>query len=81
MNQIPVATDLGLLSLVYLLVYLVITLPPCWKIVRKAGYSPWLSLLVLVPLINVVMLWCFAFADWPILRGVTRPTREALHAT
>ena len=34
-------------------------------IARKAGFSRWLGLLVLVPLVNVVVIWAFAFAKWP----------------
>jgi hypothetical protein len=42
---------------------------PVVMILRKAGYSGWWCLLGFVPLGNVVMLWVFAFADWPSLRG------------
>jgi hypothetical protein len=38
-------------------------------ICSKAGYSKWLGLLMLVPLVNVVFFLYFAFARWPILRG------------
>lgn len=39
---------------------------PC-RIVSKAGYSKWLGLTTLIPIINIVLCW-FAFADWPALR-------------
>jgi hypothetical protein len=38
---------------------------PCWQIVRKAGYSPAWALLALVPFVNLLALWVFAFARWP----------------
>jgi hypothetical protein len=38
---------------------------PFWQIFSKAGFSGWLSLLMLVPLINVLALYFLAFADWP----------------
>ena len=38
------------------------------SIVRKAGYSGWWVLGGLVPMANVVLLFAFAFADWPVLR-------------
>ena len=38
-------------------------------ICSKAGYSKWLGLLMLVPLVNVIFFLYFAFARWPILRG------------
>ncbi len=38
-------------------------------ICSKAGYSKWLGLLMLVPLVNVIFFLYFAFAKWPILKG------------
>lgn len=38
------------------------------RIASKAGYSGALSLLMLVPLANVVILFIFAFSEWPIER-------------
>ena len=42
---------------------------PFWRIFAKAGFSSWLSLLMLVPVVNLVALYYLAFADWPRLRG------------
>ena len=39
---------------------------PLWRIVSKAGFAGALALLGLVPLVNIVMLWVFAFVRWPI---------------
>lgn len=36
-------------------------------ILNKAGYSRWWTLLFLVPLINIIMIWVFAFGKWPAL--------------
>jgi len=41
---------------------------PVWRIIEKVGYSGWWSLLYLVPFATIVMLYVFAFADWPVLR-------------
>jgi hypothetical protein len=35
------------------------------NIARKAGFSRWLSLLLLVPIVNIVVIWMFAFSSWP----------------
>lgn len=51
---------------------LVIFVVPLVKILRKAGYSGWWILIWLVPIANIVMLWVFAFSDWPNL--VKQPT-------
>lgn len=37
-------------------------------IFRKAGYSAWWGLLMLVPFINLIWLFYFAVSDWPIHR-------------
>lgn len=37
-------------------------------ILRKAGYSPWWVVTGFIPLVNVVMVIAFAFADWPVLQ-------------
>ena len=39
---------------------------PAWRIVSRLGYPGALSLLLLVPGINVIVLWLFAFSRWPI---------------
>ena len=38
---------------------------PFWFIFSKAGYSKWRSLLLLIPLINVAILYHLAFSTWP----------------
>jgi len=38
---------------------------PAWRIASRAGFSGALSLLMLVPLVNIVLLWVFAFITWP----------------
>jgi hypothetical protein len=34
-------------------------------IAKKAGFSRWFGLLMLVPLVNIVFIWIFAFMKWP----------------
>jgi uncharacterized membrane protein YhaH (DUF805 family) len=36
------------------------------KILIKAGFSGWFSLLSLIPIINIISLWVFSFISWPI---------------
>ena len=45
------------------------------SIVRKAGYSPWWVITGFLPVVNVVMVITFAFADWPILQENRRAYR------
>jgi len=37
-----------------------------YRIAGKAGFQPWLGLLMLVPLVNIAFLLWFAFTDWPV---------------
>jgi hypothetical protein len=52
---------------ILILVGLVIIVLPFWFICKKAGFSPWLSLLNLVPLGGLVLIYVLAFADWKVL--------------
>jgi hypothetical protein len=36
------------------------------KIFSKAGYSWALGLLILLPIVNIIMAFFLAFADWPV---------------
>jgi len=36
------------------------------KIFSKAGYSWALGLLLLIPVVNIIMAFFLAFADWPV---------------
>lgn len=46
----------------------VIIIIPFWFIFSKAGYSRWLSLLMVVPIVNLIALYFLAFSSWPSLR-------------
>jgi uncharacterized membrane protein YhaH (DUF805 family) len=59
-------------GLAVVLLVLAIFAVPVQKIIRKAGYSGWWTLLYFVPLVNIIMLWVFAFADWPVLASRPR---------
>lgn len=39
------------------------------KIVAKAGYPKLFVLCLLVPLLNIVMIWFFAFSKWPNIKS------------
>lgn len=56
----------------------VIVVIPYWKIYRKAGFSGWLALLMVIPLVRVVVLYIIAFSSWkttlPTLSPYTVPS-------
>lgn len=49
-----------------LLIILLIIIVPLWKIFSKAGYSGGLSVLMLIPGLNLLMLLFLAFSKWPV---------------
>jgi ATP-dependent Zn protease len=52
------------ISLVFVIGMVILVIPPFWVIFRKAGFQPTLSILVLVPLVNLVVLYAMAFSKW-----------------
>jgi hypothetical protein len=56
-----------LVILFIVIIPIVITVIPYWKICTKAGFPGPLSLLMLVPIANIILLFYLAFADWPSL--------------
>ena len=61
-------------SLIYLMFFgffgaliSIVVLIPYWFIFKKAGFSPFLALLMLVPIINFIMLYFLAFARWNVV--------------
>lgn len=56
------------LHLVWMLVMAIVVVLPFWRICAKAGYSGFLSLLILVPLVNLIFLYYLAFSEWPTHR-------------
>jgi O-antigen ligase len=51
-----------------LLIVLILVGVPLWRIVKRTGLPPALSLLALVPVVNIIFVWVFAFIDWPALK-------------
>ena len=58
----------------WLVVAAIFLLIPAWRIVKRSGLHPALSLLLLLPVVNIVALWLFAFANWPALKPPTSQT-------
>lgn len=63
---------MGQFSLTHWIILLMILVPtvalpivPSWRIARKAGFSGAWCLLLLVPGLNVLVIWAFAFTRWP----------------
>jgi len=66
----PGIAELGIIFFIFLLsgIGALLTIIPFWKICTKAGFPGPLSLLMLVPIANIVLPFYIAFAQWPVLR-------------
>ena len=63
---------LALLIAFVVMVIIAIKLLIICKIFSKAGYSWALGLLMLIPILNIIMAFFLAFADWPVQRELRR---------
>lgn len=59
--------ELVVLFIIAILVALVGVLP-FWFICKKAGLTPWLALIMIIPFGALVLPFVLAFIDWPALR-------------
>jgi hypothetical protein len=54
--------------LVFMLLIIAVLMIPCWIILKKAGFTPWLALLCIVPSLGtLVLLYVLAFAQWKVV--------------
>jgi hypothetical protein len=52
---------------VAVIIGMAVILIPFWFICKKAGFSPWLTLLNLLPGGGLVLVYVLAFADWKVV--------------
>ena len=57
--------SIGILELLIILVVILIPLLLFRLIAKKAGYSGWWALTMMIPIVNIIMVWVFSFAKWP----------------
>jgi hypothetical protein len=51
---------------ILILVGIAVVIVPFWYILKKAGYSPWLSLINILPFGTLVLLYVLAFGAWRV---------------
>jgi hypothetical protein len=63
--------SIGVPELVVILLIAVVPLAlvawPAGRICQRIGFSPWLGLVAVIPIANLVLLWFVALANWPAL--------------
>lgn len=52
---------------------LFVYLYPIGRVLRRVGFSPYWSILALIPLGNLLGLWVLAFSEWPAKAGQSPP--------
>src|SRR5580692_7373127 len=53
---------------IIMLLAIAIFMVPSWFICKKAGFSPWLSLLCIIPSLGtLVLIYVLAFAEWKVV--------------
>ncbi len=50
---------------IIVVLYLFLFMFPVVKILRRAGFSGWWCMVAVIPPLNLIFLWVFAFARWP----------------
>jgi hypothetical protein len=57
-------TIIRIIAGLFFIVMIPVAIIPYWVIFRKAGFAPALSILVGIPLVNLIVLYYVAFSDW-----------------
>lgn len=52
-----------------MLVVAILIVIPFWRLCERAGFPGLVSLLILIPLVNLLFLYWLAFAEWPSRRS------------
>ncbi len=66
MVMIPIIAVAGIICVAVILI-------PFWFICKKAGFSPWLTLLNLLPGGGLVLIYVLAFAEWKVVPAQILP--------
>jgi hypothetical protein len=66
-SQLHALQGLMVVAPIILVVVLAVSIVPYWMIWKKAGFSPWFSLLILVPVANLIAIYVLAFSQWRVV--------------
>jgi len=48
----------------WMLIFAIVVVIPVWRICQRTGYPGWLSILMLIPIANLLLLYFLAFSSW-----------------
>ena len=57
--------NIGLPGILMMVVYAAVVVIPFFQLWKRTGHNGWISLLMLIPIVNLVMLYVLAFKRWP----------------
>lgn len=57
--------SIHLFPIVFLALFLFLSVFPAAKILRRTGHNPLWCVLAIFPVLNLVAFWFFAFKSWP----------------
>lgn len=69
-HNLPIDPHLAYLlpfAFLFGLVMAALVIIPLWRICGKAGFSPWLCLLIFIPFGGLILLYVLAFARWRVV--------------
>ena len=49
----------------WFIVMIAVVVYPAGRILGRIGFSPFWSILIFIPLVNLIALWILAFTEWP----------------
>ncbi|MHC0054035.1 DUF805 domain-containing protein [Actibacterium sp. D379-3] len=55
----------GFPALVMMTIPALILIIPFFQLWKRTGHSGWISLLMVIPVVNLIMVYVLAFKDWP----------------
>ena len=56
-----------LTGILMIAVFAVVFVLPWYKLWKRTGHNGWIGLLMLLPFVNIIMLYVLAFKKWPAL--------------
>jgi hypothetical protein len=66
-DHVLILTPAGIVVLAAFIAPVIVSVIAIVRIIQRAGFSGWWILVTLVPVVNMLALWYFAFASWPAL--------------
>ena len=67
---LPIAV--GSFVLFFVALALLLMFWPTIRILKRLGLSPWMSVLLIVPIGNLLLLWIVAYSDWTNVTAVSK---------